>query len=143
MGGTNEANNLIKLSVTDHAEAHRLLYEQHGHWQDFIAWKGLLGLIDSDECTYISIVEGAKQGSRKGNKIRWGEHIKFKDDPDFVPYYKRQFGYAKGVDGRKIRTKRYWYNNGVSEGQFGLNEAPDGWNRGRLKSVMNRINVKL
>ena len=44
------------------------------------------------------------------------------------------------VDGRKVRTKRYWFNNGVSEGQYSLTEFPENWKRGRLKSVMAKTN---
>jgi hypothetical protein len=34
LGGTDDPSNLIELTVEAHAEAHRLLYEQHGNWQD-------------------------------------------------------------------------------------------------------------
>lgn len=37
-GGTNDASNLIKLTIEEHAEAHRILYEKHGRWQDRVAW---------------------------------------------------------------------------------------------------------
>lgn len=49
MGGTNDADNLIELSVEDHAEAHRKLFEEHGRWQDYVAWQGLAGLISKEE----------------------------------------------------------------------------------------------
>ena len=49
LGGTNEPSNLIKLTIEEHAEAHRILYEQLGHWQDKLAWQGLAGLIGKDE----------------------------------------------------------------------------------------------
>jgi ribosomal protein S27AE len=45
MGGTDEPENLIELTVEEHAEAHRILYEEHGHWQDYCAWQGLSGQI--------------------------------------------------------------------------------------------------
>ena len=48
-GGTNDESNLIRLSIADHAEAHRLLYEKHGHWEDHIAYLGLAGMIDKEE----------------------------------------------------------------------------------------------
>lgn len=49
MGGTDDPSNLVELTIEEHAEAHRLLYEQHGHWQDKVAWKGLLGLIGHED----------------------------------------------------------------------------------------------
>ncbi len=49
MGGTDDSSNLIELSVADHAEAHRKLFEEYGCWQDEIAWKALSGQITSDQ----------------------------------------------------------------------------------------------
>lgn len=140
MGGNDDPENLIELTIEDHAEAHRILYEKYGLWQDYLAWKGLLKLLTTDECRLLSIKEGSKKGGKNACLKRWGDHIKFKDDPDFIPYHKRFFGYDKNVDGRKIRTKRYWFNNGVLEGQFSLEEYPENWVRGRLKSVMKKTN---
>ena len=48
MGGSNDPDNLIELSVSDHAEAHKKLFEKHGHWQDKIAYQMLSGQIESD-----------------------------------------------------------------------------------------------
>jgi hypothetical protein len=49
MGGTDDPSNLIELSVEEHAEAHRLLYEQYGKWEDYYAWQGLAGIIPKQE----------------------------------------------------------------------------------------------
>ena len=49
MGGTDDPANLIELTVEEHAKAHKKLYEEHGRWQDYYAWKGLAGLISSQE----------------------------------------------------------------------------------------------
>lgn len=49
MGGTNDLSNLIELSVADHAEAHRLLYENHGKYEDLYAYQALSGQISSDK----------------------------------------------------------------------------------------------
>ena len=48
-GGSDDPSNLIELTVEQHAEAHRILYEEHGRWQDRVAWQGLLGLIGHDD----------------------------------------------------------------------------------------------
>jgi hypothetical protein len=53
MGGTDDPSNLVKLTVEEHAEAHRILYEQHGLTQDLCAWKGLSGQIGKEEIIYL------------------------------------------------------------------------------------------
>lgn len=49
MGGTDDPSNLIELTIEEHAEAHRLLWEKHGTKEDWLAWKGLSGLISKKE----------------------------------------------------------------------------------------------
>lgn len=49
MGGTDDPDNLVRLTVEEHAEAHRKLYEEHGHFQDKIAWLALSGQISGQE----------------------------------------------------------------------------------------------
>ena len=49
MGGSNDPSNLIELTVEEHANAHKLLFETHGKWQDYLAWKALSGQINTDE----------------------------------------------------------------------------------------------
>jgi hypothetical protein len=49
MGGTNDPFNLVELTVEEHAEAHRVLWEKYGNWQDNVAWKALSGHIGKEE----------------------------------------------------------------------------------------------
>jgi hypothetical protein len=49
MGGTDDPSNLIELTVEEHAEAHRKLWEQYGNIKDYCAWKGLEGTIGKEE----------------------------------------------------------------------------------------------
>ena len=49
MGGSDELSNLVELTVEEHADAHRLLYEQYGKLQDKIAWLMLSGKTDEAE----------------------------------------------------------------------------------------------
>lgn len=58
-GGTDDPSNLIELSVEEHAEAHRLLFEQYGRWQDWCAWKGLLGVVPKVELMKIMYQQNA------------------------------------------------------------------------------------
>ena len=77
MGGTDDPSNLIKLTVAEHAEAHRVLFEQYGCWQDRLAWRGLAGLITHEEAAReVSRQNGLKN---KGKKY----HLGFKHPPSF------------------------------------------------------------
>ena len=49
MGGTNEPDNLIELTVSQHARAHYVLWNIYGKPQDKLAWKGLSGMIGKEE----------------------------------------------------------------------------------------------
>lgn len=49
MGGTDDPSNLVLLTIEQHAEAHRLLFQQYGRWEDELAWKGLTEQISKDE----------------------------------------------------------------------------------------------
>ena len=59
-GGTDDPSNLILLTIEEHAEAHRKLYEEHGRWQDRCAWLFL--------SKQISIGEAIKMVQSLSNK---------------------------------------------------------------------------
>jgi len=60
-GGTDDPSNIVELTIEEHAEAHRKLYEEHGRWQDRIAWLGLAGLVGRDEL----LLEVARETGKK------------------------------------------------------------------------------
>lgn len=132
MGGGDEPENIVELTIQEHADAHRVLYEQHGHWQDLVAWKGLLGLVTTEECRFIAMSEGGKKGRVAQVQRAIEKHGK---DYKTINNWKRNYSeYAPGIDGRKVRSKRFWFNDGTTEGQFA--ESPEGWKKGRLASSM-------
>lgn len=73
MGGGNDPSNLTPpITVEEHAEAHRVLYEKHGKPQDYIAWKCLNGSLTNQEARVMAsklvvskeiTVNGVKYGS--------------------------------------------------------------------------------
>ena len=89
MGGTNDPANLIELTIEEHAEAHRMLYEKHGHTQDKVAWLGLAGIMTRSEIIYTLLSEG-----KKGNK-----------NPMFGKPAPNRGVKRPGVGGRKKGTK--------------------------------------
>lgn len=62
MGGTDEPSNLVELTVEEHSEAHRMMYELYGRWQDELAWKTLSGQISISEASYLAWKEGCRKG---------------------------------------------------------------------------------
>jgi hypothetical protein len=73
MGGNDDPSNLIELTVEEHAEAHRKLFEQYGKEEDRIAWLSLSGQASKPEIMKMS----AKLGKQKTDKIleeRYGEN---------------------------------------------------------------------
>ena len=63
MGGSDDPSNLIDLTIEEHAEAHRVLYEQHGNWQDYCASQALSGRIGQEEI--LRMKQGAANRGRK------------------------------------------------------------------------------
>lgn len=48
-GGTDDPSNIIQLTVEEHAKAHKKLWEEHGRWQDRLAWLSLTNQIGKEE----------------------------------------------------------------------------------------------
>ena len=97
-GGTDDPENLIELTVNEHAAEHRKLYDQYGKWQDLLAYKTLSGQISSNEEARIEAIRMsqkervengvAKLGAIKAAKTRkergiaaWNKGMKLKNDP--------------------------------------------------------------
>jgi hypothetical protein len=98
MGGTDDPSNLVELTVEEHAEAHRLLYEQHGNWQDYVAWQGLAQLDANFDAASESIRAGAKKGNatmvarRKGKTMEDFYGLKRTAEIKAKMYKDRKFG---------------------------------------------------
>ena len=74
MGGTDEEDNLVSLSVEAHAEAHRVLYEQHGHEEDRVAWLALSGQMSMTDAKLAMVKEGQSRGGRISGPRNKGRH---------------------------------------------------------------------
>jgi hypothetical protein len=68
MGGTDDPSNLIELSVEEHAEAHKKLYEEYGNEYDRIAWLALSKQINLTEAQKLSHLHGARLGGKMQSK---------------------------------------------------------------------------
>ena len=70
MGGTDDPSNLVELTPEEHAEAHRKLYEEHGRWQDYVAWQGLAKLSTKEEHVKMLLREAGRKGGRMSSRER-------------------------------------------------------------------------
>lgn len=60
-GGTDDESNIQLLTIEEHAEAHRILFEEHGRWQDKVAWHFLSAMITAEEAREIAYRKGLKE----------------------------------------------------------------------------------
>jgi ribosomal protein S27AE len=79
MGGQDSAGNIVELTVEEHADAHRTLYEKYGKWQDQCAYLALSGRIGKEEIIRYKISESKKgennpmHGTVSPNAGKFGE----------------------------------------------------------------------
>jgi len=66
-GGKDEKNNIIKLTIDEHAEVHRLMFEKYNLKEDWLAYAGLSKMIGKEEI----IIELCRiQGKINGKKTK-------------------------------------------------------------------------
>ena len=75
MGGSDDPDNLVQLTVEEHAEAHRLLFEQYRNKFDYIAYMVLSKQLGYEEANYMKLlgpkkwtVEGLQKLKESGRK---------------------------------------------------------------------------
>jgi len=70
MGGTYDAHNVVRVNVAMHAFLHMVLWEEHGRWQDRIAWQVLSGMIGKEQ--------GRIQAVGESSKHRWANNAEYR-----------------------------------------------------------------
>jgi len=64
-GSTDDLSNIKLVTLSEHAEEHRLLWEKNKNQYDYIAWKCLCGQIPVEEAiNKIRSINGKKQGEK-------------------------------------------------------------------------------
>jgi hypothetical protein len=72
MGGSNDPENLVEVTVTQHAMFHFCNYQLWGNEEDRIAWRALSGQITADEAALEAQSLGAKKGGNKNKENKTG-----------------------------------------------------------------------
>jgi hypothetical protein len=72
MGGTNEPENLVEVTVTQHAMFHFCNYQLWGNAEDRIAWRALSGQITADEAALEAMALGGRKSGNKNKENKTG-----------------------------------------------------------------------
>lgn len=105
-GGTDDPSNLVELTIDEHAEAHRILFEKHGRWQDRVAWLSLAGIMKDQERIY-EILKNSNPGGHKHTeeiKKKLSEMRKGENNPMFGKPAPNRGSKRPGIGGRKKGT---------------------------------------
>ena len=147
-GGTDDPSNLIKVTVTEHAELHLARYLEFGDGEDWIAYHGLSGQITQAEAisqarrNWIANNPGhhAKAG-RKGGKAPASEKTKQAAAKSAAKLSKVPH-WNNGTDVVRSKTcpgpgwvkgRGHWWTNGSETKQSPCSPG-EGWRRGRVYS---------
>lgn len=123
MGGSDEESNLVELTVEEHAEAHRVLWEEHGNEYDRIAWLSLTKQIDCAEARILSVIEWNK------NRTISNE-TKQKMSQSMKKYYSNPENIKNQSEATKAGMKDWWNNLSEEEKQDykeRCSKRPEGW----------------
>jgi len=132
-GGSDDPSNLIELTIEQHAEAHRVLFEKYGRWQDRIAWQTLSGQISGAEAARQKRIEVNK--ARKGTKksAEFSEKIRQANLKNGnIPPKHEGVRFKKGNVNHN--TGKIWINDGEKNIAIeSKNTIPKGWVLGMIK----------
>lgn len=67
MNGSDDPSNLVVVTIEQHAELHKQLWEDLGHWQDELAWKMLSKQITNKEANYLAAKNAHKGCTHSDN----------------------------------------------------------------------------
>ena len=86
-GGSDDSYNLVCLTIEEHVQAHKLLYEQYGRWQDELAYKALSGQITNAEASLQANIL-ANTGKYNSPETKLKKSLAIKSKPSNSKNYK-------------------------------------------------------
>lgn len=125
MGGTDDNSNLTPpITIEEHAEEHRKLWEAHGHIEDHIAWRCLSGRITTEQAR----LEAAKIGQERSERYKESRKLTGKFAKSIASFESRSKG-GKAASQKLIEWQK------KNEATFKANCARNG----KIKSVKQQI----
>jgi hypothetical protein len=120
MGGTDDADNLIEVTVEQHALLHKQLWEDLGYQEDYIAWRCLSGQISSEEAKILAIKEARKRDigkkkkphsietKRKISESRKGQRVSEEAKKKMSDWAKTQKHSLERRESQRRKMQDYW-----------------------------------
>ena len=136
-GGTDEETNLVELSITDHAEAHKKLYEQYGRPEDKLAWKCLAGMFSKEEIIKEVCSLAGKKGGAKGGKANKGK----KQTTEWIEK-RKMFGEKNPMYGMPHSPERKKINSDFMKNEVSKSEGEWRGTTNLLNSIKKRVESK-
>ena len=81
MGGTDDPSNIIELTVEEHAEAHKKLFEQFGKIEDKVAWMMLSGQSKNVDFIHSRAILGGQVQGKINKETGHIQRIQKMSDP--------------------------------------------------------------
>lgn len=140
MGGSDDPSNLVQLTIEEHADAHRKLWEEYNLLEDFIAWKALSGQISSSEARILAVKSAltGKTQSKEHIEKRSNKGKKYKPCSE-----ERKLKMSNLMKGRTISESNikalvdansgsFWITDGINNKKLKRGTPiPIGWVKGR------------
>jgi hypothetical protein len=148
-GGTDDPSNIVELSIEEHADAHRKLYEEDGNEFDKIAWNVLSGQMEFTEASHRAIREGASRGG-KNSPTRYGQPGAPTFNYNFDLSEEEKIKFRKKVsDGMKKKVAEGWApwvgrkHTEETKRKIGLaNSVGSSWNKGIPATEKHKQNIR-
>jgi hypothetical protein len=161
MGGTDDPSNLVELTIEEHAEAHRVLYETYGKVEDKVAWMSLAGLAPKSELMREIHQLGRRKadaaikekygvsnpGQLPHNRKATSDRLKqlHSEGSVKIPNWngkkhrdesKKKIGAANAISQAGSKNSQFgtmWITDGKSSVKISKDSAiPEGWRKGRV-----------
>lgn len=95
-GGTNDASNLIEISLTQHAMFHYCEWELHKKRADYVAWKRLVGNLKDEELVHQKLIIGGEISGKRCKELGLGIFALTKEQRSEISKRAGKMGGAKG-----------------------------------------------
>lgn len=116
-GGTDDSSNLVELTLEEHAQAHKELYEKYGRKEDMLAWKGLAGMIGKEEI----IKEVQLLAGKKGN----AKHVeRYHNDPQYAAEIRKKQSKPKSTTVNYFKPKTKEHAANIAKGALKRERIP-------------------